>query len=171
MVDLGAHAQRLGERRRTDRRDHELLDVDVAVGVRATVDDVEHRDRQHVGVGSADVAEQRQPGGVGGGLGRGERDTEDRVGAELGLVVGAVQLDHRLVERALVVGVEAGERGTDLVVDAGDGLEHALADVTVTSVAELDGLESARGGAGRHRRAADRAVVEGDLDLNGRVAP
>ena len=62
VVDLGPLPQRLGEGGRPDRRDHELLDVDVGVGVRATVEDVEHRHRQQVGVRAAEVAEQRQAG-------------------------------------------------------------------------------------------------------------
>ena len=86
VVDLGAGAHRLGERRRPDRRDHELLDVDVGVGVRAAVEDVHHRHRQQVGVGPADVAVERQPGRLGRGLGDGERGAEDRVGAQVGLV-------------------------------------------------------------------------------------
>ena len=60
MVDLGAHAQRFIERARADRRDHELLDVDVGVGVCAAVEDVHHRHRQQVRVRPADIAEQRE---------------------------------------------------------------------------------------------------------------
>ena len=77
VVDLGAPLQRLAEGRRADRRDHELLDVDAGVGVRAAVEDVHHRHRQHVGVRPADVAEQRQLGRLGGRLGHRERDAED----------------------------------------------------------------------------------------------
>ena len=82
VVDLGAGAQRLAERRRPDRRDHELLDVDVGVGVGAAVEDVHHRHRQQVRVGPAQVAEQAQLAPSRGGLGHGQRDAEDRVGAE-----------------------------------------------------------------------------------------
>ena len=82
VVDLGAGAQRLAEGRRADRRDHELLDVHVGVGVRAAVEDVHHRHRQQVRVRAAEVAEQAQLGGLRGGLGDRERDAEDRVGAE-----------------------------------------------------------------------------------------
>ena len=57
---------------RADRRDHELLDVDVAVGVGAAVEDVHHRHRQQVRGRAADVAEQRQAGRLGGGPGDGE---------------------------------------------------------------------------------------------------
>ena len=60
VVRLGAPAQRLGEAGGADRHDHELLEVDVVVGVRAAVEHVHHRHRQHVGVGAADVAVQRQ---------------------------------------------------------------------------------------------------------------
>ena len=72
VVGLGAHGQRLGEGRGADRGDHELLDVDVAVGVGATVEDVHHRHGQQVRRGAADVAEERQAGRVGGGARHGE---------------------------------------------------------------------------------------------------
>jgi hypothetical protein len=105
VVGLGAPAQRLGERGGADRHDHELLEVDVVVGVLAAVEHVHHRHRQHVGVGAADVAVQRQAELVGGGLGHGERDAEDGVGAEPDLL----SVPSRSIStgrRALVEGVE-----------------------------------------------------------------
>ena len=45
-----------------------------------------------------------------GGLRRRQRDREDRVRAEAGLVGGAVEVDHREVDRALVLGVVALEQ-------------------------------------------------------------
>ena len=107
VVDLGAPAQRLAERLGADRGDHELLDVDVGVGVAAAVEDVHHRHGQDVGVGAAEVAEQRQAGRLGSGLGHRERDAEDGVGAELALVVGAVEAEHHAVDEALLAGVVA----------------------------------------------------------------
>ena len=97
----------LGEARRADRHDHELLEVDLVVGVRAAVQHVHHRHGQHVRRLAAEVAPQRLPG-----LGRGrlrgrERHAEDRVGAEAALVRRAVEVDHRAVERLLVGGVDA----------------------------------------------------------------
>ena len=98
VVGLGAPAQRLAERRRADRHDHELLQVDVVVGVRAAVEDVHHRHRQHVGVDAAEVAVERQLELVGRGLGHGQRHAEDGVGAEPGLVVGAVEVAQHAVD-------------------------------------------------------------------------
>ena len=85
--------------------------------MRAAVEDVHHRHRQHVRGLAAEVAPQRQAL-----LGRrrargGQRHAEDRVGAEARLVVGAVELDQRAVERRLVERVEAGDRLGDLAVD------------------------------------------------------
>ena len=88
VVDLRAPAQRLLEGVRADRGDHELLAVHPGVGVRAAVDDVHHRHRQDVRVRPADVAEQLQVGGLGGGLRHGQRDAEDRVRTEPALVPG-----------------------------------------------------------------------------------
>src|SRR5690606_20956945 len=47
VENLRARAQRLGERVEAHRQHHELLQVDVVVGVGAAVDDVHHRHGQH----------------------------------------------------------------------------------------------------------------------------
>ena len=171
VVDLGAPAQRLAERLGADRRDHELLDVHVGVGVRATVEDVQHRHRQHVRVRAADVAEQLQAAGRRGGLGDGERHAEDGVRAEPGLVRRAVQVDQLLVDDALLDRLDAGQLGADLVEHRGDRALDALAEVALrVAVAQLDGLVLTGRRAGRDRGALQRAVVQRDLDLDGGVA-
>ena len=54
---------------------------------------------------------------------------------------------------------------------ASTAFEHALAEIArLVAVAELDRLVGAGRGAGRHRRAAHRAVLEDHIDLDGRVA-
>ena len=65
----------------------------------AAVDDVHHGDRQGAGRHAADVAVERQPERLGRGARRRHGNAQDRVGAELGLVGGAVELDHAPVER------------------------------------------------------------------------
>ncbi len=82
VVRLDAPAQALAEGGGADRHDHELLEVDVVVGVLAAVQDVHHRHRQDVGVGSADVAVEGQLDVARGGLGHGQGDAEDGVGPE-----------------------------------------------------------------------------------------
>jgi hypothetical protein len=59
VEDLRTVAQRLGERWRADRQDHELLDVDTVIGMRATVDDVHHRHWQRLRSGAAEIPVQR----------------------------------------------------------------------------------------------------------------
>ena len=102
VEDLGAHAQRLGEAIGLHRHDHEFLDVDRIVGMRAAVDDVHHRHRQQRGLAAADIAVERQAAVHRRGLGDGERDAEDRVGAEAALVRRAVELDQGAVDLDLV---------------------------------------------------------------------
>ena len=102
VEDLGAHAQALREGRGATRDHHELLEVDLVVGVGATVQHVHHRHRQHAGRLATEVAPQRQAllGGL--RVGGRQRDPEDRVGAEARLVGGSVERDQGLVEALLV---------------------------------------------------------------------
>jgi hypothetical protein len=168
---LGAVAHRFAEARRADRDDHQLLQVEVVVGVGAAVDDVHHRHRQHAAVHAAEVAVQRQARFFGRGAGHGHRHGQHRVGAQAALVVGAVQVDQRLVEEVLLGGVEAQHRLGDLGVDVLDGLEHALAEVArLVAVAQLDGFARAGGRARGHGRAAHGARLQQHVAFDGGVA-
>ena len=86
------------------RDEHELLEVEVVLGVRAAVDDVHHRHRQDVGVRAAEPAIQRLAGVLGSGLGRGQRAAEDGVRSEPALRRRPVELDHRRVQLPLILG-------------------------------------------------------------------
>jgi hypothetical protein len=46
VEDLGTHAHGVAHAFGADRHDHEFLDVDRVVGMRAAIDDVHHRHRQ-----------------------------------------------------------------------------------------------------------------------------
>ena len=126
--------------------------VHAVVGVLSAVDDVHHRHGKDVAAHAAEVLVEGQVEHVGAGLGAGEGDGEHGVGAELALVVRAVELDEELVDLALLAGIHADEFGTDDVAHVGDGLLHALAEVARrVSVAQLDGFVLARGRAGWER--------------------
>src|SRR5690606_16527558 len=154
--------------------DHEFLDVDVVVGVLAAVDDVHHRHRHAVLTGGAvqvgDVRVQRHTLGLGSGLGGSQGDSQDGVGAQLGLVVGTVQLDHGAVQGSLVQRVATNQQLTDGAIDVGDGLEHALAQVTaLVAVAQLQRFTGTGGGTGGRAGAAEDAAFQNHIRFNGRV--
>ena len=71
----------------------------------------------------------------------------------------------------LLLGVHAADGVEDLAVDGGDRLLHALAEVArLVAIAQFDRLVRAGRGARRHGGAAERAVLQHDVDLDGRIA-
>src|SRR5580765_1766520 len=62
VVDLDTDPEPVGERVGAGGDDHELLQVDRVVRVRAAVDHVHHRHRQRPGVAASEMAEQRDAG-------------------------------------------------------------------------------------------------------------
>ena len=103
-------------------------------------------------------------------LGSRERDAENGVRTETCLRRSPVERDHRTVELALVPRVEPEHAVRDLTVDVGDGTGDAFAEPLHATVAKLDGLVLAGRGARGNGRGAERARLEADLDLDGRVA-
>jgi hypothetical protein len=68
VKNLHAGPQRVAERIEAERHDHEFLHVDRIVGVLTAVDDVHHRRRQEPRARAPQVAKQRQPAMLGGGM-------------------------------------------------------------------------------------------------------
>ena len=145
VIDLGAPAQALGKARGAHRHDHELLEVDVIVGMHAAVEDVHHGRGQQVGVDATQVLVQRQARRLGSGAGNGQRYAQNSVGAELGLVGRTVGGNQRGVNGTLIEGIEAHDGVGTLVVDVFDGLRDALAQVAaLVAVAQLASFERRR---------------------------
>ena len=171
VVALGGPPQSLGERGRAHRHEHELLDVEGVGGVGPAVEDVEHGQGQHAGVGPAQVAVEGEVELVGRGPGHGQGHAEDGVGAEAGLVGRAVEGEELEVEAPLVEDVPAEQGVEDLAVDAGHRPLHALAQVPGALVPALVGLVAAGGRPRRDDGPAPAAVGRPDLDLHRRVPP
>jgi hypothetical protein len=153
-----------------DGHDHEFLEVDGIVGVHAAIDDVHLRHRQNARRRSADITIERQAPKLRGGLGDRERHAENRVGAQPAFVRRSVQLAHHAVDADLVFRLEAANRVEDLGVDGGNRLLDALAAIAFAAVAQLDGFVRTRRCAGRHSSAAERSLLQPDIDLHGRIA-
>ena len=168
---LGAGAQRLPERREPDRQEHELLEVDARLGVRAAVQHVELRHREQMGSLPAEMAIQRDAARSCGRVARGKAHREDGVGAQIGFVRGAVEVTELRVEPGLIGGVEADQFRSDHGLDVGQCLEHALTtEARRVPVAQFDGFVHPGARTARHPGTSVRAVVERDHTLKSWVA-
>ena len=172
VVRLGADPERLGERLGAGGDDHELLEVERVLRVRAAVDDVHQRDGQHVRVrrrrSSGRAARpRRRP--------RPSRRRATRRGSRSRRAAPSSACRRaRSSARSIARWSPASrpdERVGDLAVDVRDRPRDALAEPRVAAVAQLDRLVLAGRGARRHGRAPERAGLEPDLDLDRRVSP
>src|SRR5690606_5302416 len=174
MEDLGAHAQRISECLGAYRLDHELLDIDVIVGVLTTVDDIHHRHRHAVLAGCAvqigNVCIQRHALGLGSGLGSGQGDRENGVGAQLGFVLGTIQLNHGAIQTGLIQRITADQQFTDGTIDIGNGFQYALAQVAaLVAIAQFQRFTGTGGGTGGGTGTAEDAAFQNHIRFNGRV--
>ena len=92
---LRAHAQRLGKLCRADGSNHEFLKIHRVVGMRAAIDDVHHRNRQHASADAAQVAIKRRHFGWRRRRARSAIDTARiALAPSFPFVVGADRLQH-----------------------------------------------------------------------------
>ncbi len=143
MEHLGPHAHSLTDGWCTDRHDHEFLHINRVVGMGTAIDDIHHRHRHGAGRGTTNIAIERQTGIFCRCLGNREADAEDRIRAEIALVVGAVEGEHHLVDDDLLMGIHAEQRILNIGIHRIDRVLHALAQiaglVTITEFNRLMG--------------------------------
>jgi hypothetical protein len=124
-----------------------------------------------IGPAPAEVAKERQSGLLRGGLRDRHRNREHRVRAEARLGLGAVELDQRAVDEALLGRIQADDRLGNLGVDRLDRLQHALAAVALRiAIAQLDRFAAAGRGARGHRGASHDARLEQHVRFDRRIA-
>ena len=137
----------------------------------AAVDDVHQRHGQHARARPAQVLVERQPDLVRGRARHRHRHAQHRVGADLALVGRAVDRQHRGVEPRLVERVAPDDHRPQHLGDVVARLADALAQVALlVAVAQLQRLVLAGRRARRHGGGADRAGLQLDVDLDGRIA-
>jgi hypothetical protein len=171
VEDLGASAQGLAEGGRALGNDHELLEVEHVVGVRAAVDDVHQGHGQTRGIGAAQVLVERNVQLLRGRAGGRERNAQDGVGAGLGLVGRAVGRQHGAVEASLIEDVAPDDRRRQDLAHVVHGLEHALLLVALgIAVAQFQGFVFAGRRARGHGRQANDAGFKMNLALNRGIA-
>ncbi len=77
-----------------------------------------------------------------------------------------------MVDLALVLGIDPGQPLANRVIDRSDRAGHALAKIApLVAVAQLHRLVRSGRCARWHRRAAEAAIFEQDIDLDRGVAP
>ena len=168
---LSTHANSLALVLGTYGTDHELLECDGSITVCTTIDDVHHGHGQHVSIGTTDVAIQGHTEVVGSGASHSEGYTQDGVSTELALGGGAVELDHRHVDGALIKGIHTLNLGSDYLVNVLDSFQDALTTVTLlVTVTKLECLVLTSGCATGHRSTAHVAALEGYFNFYSRIA-
>ena len=164
MKYLGAVAQRLTEAGRSRGLNHKLLNIHVIIRMFAAIDDIHHRHGQRIDAGTAiqisDMCIQWQAGIGGRRLRRRQGHRQNGVGSQLRLILGAVQLQHYLIQGLLIRRIMPQQGLSDLGVHILNSLQYTLTQVTGrVFVPQLQGLSGAGGGAGRCAGRAHYAAV------------
>ena len=168
-IGLRGHPEALGEAGSPCGYDHALLDLQIASGVLAPVDDVEHGDGQG-DVVLPDVLVKLLVADERPRIRHCERYGRGRVPADGLLVVGAVSLHHGHVYGPLIRGIHAHYRLGHGRADVLYGLQDTFSAVPVASVTELVGLVHPGRGPGRCD-GRDLVTVDGHDGLHSGVAP
>src|SRR5690606_40472211 len=127
--DFGTPAHGLSQAGSADGHDHEFLEVDRIVGVSATIEDVHHRHRKHMGAGTPHITVERKVCRFCCRLGDRQGYAKDGIGTESALVWRAVQFDHDLVDVDLVLGIHAADGLDQLSVYCLHGALDSLAEI------------------------------------------
>ena len=131
VKDFGAAAHGIAFGGRSERNDHDLLELQRALGVFPAVDHVHHRHGQRRRARAAQIAKERQRQARRRRARDGERRAQHRIRAERTLIRRTVELDEFRIDLSLRGRIQPFERGTEHVVNGGDGFEHAFAAVAM----------------------------------------
>ena len=124
-----------------------------------------------MGIRTADVSVQRHAARLCRSSGYGERHAQHRIGPEVTFRGRTVQLQHQLVQLALVIHVASMQHGSYALVDVHHRLRHSLAAVaTLVAIAQLQRFILTRRSPRRHGSTSYHTILKHHVGLNGRRA-
>jgi hypothetical protein len=139
--------------------------------VDSAVQDIEHGHRHDVGLFASEVSVEGQLPRVCRCPGAGQAHAQDGIGTQLALVRRAVEVQHSPVHACLIQRVRSEDGLANGPVHIFNCLEDSLApEPLLVAIAELQRFMHTGRCARGHCCTAESAVVQADLDLNGRVA-
>ena len=104
-------------------------------------------------------------------MGGRQRDAEECIGPEPGLVLGTVELDHAPVQGRLILNIHPGDGRLELAPNVTHCLEDPLAAITgLVPIPQLQGLPGAGGGTGGDYGAADGPIGAYHVGLDGGIS-
>src|SRR6266850_4344958 len=151
MKYLRANTQALAKTIRANWHNHELLEVDVIVGVRSAVDDVHHRHRQRACIWSTEIFVERDLKVIRRRACGRKGDRQQRICPQLGLCGTAIERDEHTVDLRLIQRIHTRYLRSDNLVYVMEGFQDAFTGITfLIIVTQFDSLMLTGGGAGRN---------------------
>ena len=119
----------------------------------AAVENVHHRNREYIGVSATNVAIKRHIQGFGSRLSYSQAHAQNGVSTQVALRRRTVEVEHLIVDGALIEHIVATKRGSNNIIDILNSFQNAL--TTITSLVAIAKFEcfvftsrSTRGNAG-----------------------
>ena len=112
--------------------------------MRATIDDVHHRDWQGAGVHTPNVLIQWHAEVLGASVCGCQAHTQNRVGTQTALVLGAIQFNHGAIKLGLRARIHPSHCFKNLMIDVVDSILHALAAIGVGAITQFHSLKGTR---------------------------
>ena len=171
MKNFGAVTQRFRKSRRTFRHDHEFLKIDRRIGMRAAIQNVHHRHRQNFRILASEITKERLFFRGRGGVRGCERNSKQRVRAEIFFIRRPIEFDDLFVERGLLGCIKPDERARDRLVHIAHCFGHAFAAIAfLIAIAQFPRFVFPGARAARNGGAAKSAALQMHVYFNRRVA-
>ena len=117
--------------------DHKFLQINTAIGMRATVQNIHHWYGQLTRRGATDIAIEGHAISCGSGFGRRERNAQYAICADCALVGCAIDIAHDLIDFYLVRWVKANNGFGNFIIDILNSFFHALAQIARLPIAHF----------------------------------
>ena len=172
MIDFSAHAECFAPVFRADWNNHKLLDIHIGSRcMRTAVEDIHHGNRHDIGCCAAKIAIERLSGCLRRSTGACQRDREHRICAKARLIRRRIQLNHGMIDAALVEDLLSREGLRYFRIDVADSLPNAFTAVALwVRIPQLARFIHAGGGSGGHRSPSKNSVFQFHIRLYRRVS-
>ncbi len=171
MEGLSTIAKGFFKARSAHGDNHEFLQVEVVIGMCATVDDVHHRNGKLHCTHTTKIAIKGKTHFFSSCAGNCHGDCQNSISTKAALIFCAIKSNHLAIDQGLIGCFHAANQVSDFAIDVFNSLQDALTTVALRIlITEFNSFTDTRGGARRHSCAARSTTFQNDFRFDRGVA-
>ena len=170
MKNFGTHSDCITKSRSTNRHNHKFLKIDRIIGMRTTIDNIHHRNRQSVGINTTHITIKILTGFLSSSISHSQRNTQNSIGTQIRFIRSSIQFNHSVINRNLIGNIHTFQFFINCFINILNSFQHTFTKIQrFIIISKLTSFVNTCRSPRRNSRTSNNTIISNYFNFNSRI--